>query len=94
MFWNKKTKSQTLKAKVCCGSTPELTTVPKSSCGTSTVQAASCCAVVPSKTKRPEVTEEVVARRAFEIWQHEGQPCGKEMDHWFLAQKELHSADC
>lgn len=32
---------------------------------------------------------EAVRRRAYELWQQEGQPEGQEMDHWFRAEQEI-----
>ena len=31
----------------------------------------------------------VIARRAWEIWQNEGCPAGREVEHWLQAEKEL-----
>ena len=28
-------------------------------------------------------------RRAYEIWEHEGRPHGRDKAHWFLAEAEL-----
>ena len=30
-----------------------------------------------------------IAHRAWEIWQHEGCPEGRDMEHWLQAEKEL-----
>lgn len=30
-----------------------------------------------------------VAERAYEIWEREGRPAGREMDHWLQAEREL-----
>ena len=32
---------------------------------------------------------EDISKRAFEIWEQEGKPTGKEQDHWLLAEAEL-----
>lgn len=32
---------------------------------------------------------EAVRRRAYELWQQEGYPIGREMDHWFQAEQEM-----
>lgn len=32
---------------------------------------------------------EQIAKRAFEIWQHEGEIEGKEQEHWLRAEAEL-----
>ena len=38
-------------------------------------------------------THEVVAQRAHEIWQSEGCPEGRALEHWFRAVSELKRAD-
>jgi hypothetical protein len=30
-----------------------------------------------------------ILRRAYEIWENEGRPHGRDKDHWFLAEAEL-----
>jgi hypothetical protein len=30
-----------------------------------------------------------ILRRAYEIWEHEGRPHGRDKAHWFLAEAEL-----
>ena len=30
-----------------------------------------------------------ILRRAYEIWEHEGRPQGRDKVHWFLAEAEL-----
>lgn len=32
---------------------------------------------------------EEISKRAFEIWEKEGQPEGRELDHWLKAEQEL-----
>lgn len=32
---------------------------------------------------------EAVRRRAYELWQAEGQPQGNQLDHWFRAEQEI-----
>lgn len=34
-------------------------------------------------------TQMDIARRAFEIFLAEGQPLGRDAEHWFLAEREL-----
>jgi len=34
------------------------------------------------------VTPETIAKRAYEIWQREGQPSGRAEAHWCQAEKE------
>jgi hypothetical protein len=35
------------------------------------------------------VTYEEIAKRAFKIWQQQGQPEGREQEHWLQAEAEL-----
>ncbi len=35
------------------------------------------------------ITYEEIAKRAFEIWQKEGEIEGREQDHWLRAESEL-----
>lgn len=39
---------------------------------------------------RPQADE--VAARAYQIWDHEGRPDGRDVDHWLQAEQELRSA--
>ncbi|MCC6220113.1 MAG: DUF2934 domain-containing protein [Deltaproteobacteria bacterium] len=33
--------------------------------------------------------DDAVRARAYEIWLAEGKPSGREMEHWFLAEREV-----
>ncbi|MEX1181257.1 MAG: DUF2934 domain-containing protein [Cucumibacter sp.] len=33
--------------------------------------------------------KDIVARRAYEIWQSRGHPHGQDQDHWLMAEREL-----
>jgi hypothetical protein len=35
------------------------------------------------------ITYEQIAQRAFEIWKREGEPVGKDQEHWLQAEEEL-----
>ena len=35
------------------------------------------------------ITYEQIAQRAYEIWEREGKPEGREQEHWLLAEEEL-----
>ena len=35
------------------------------------------------------IPEEAIRQRSYLIWQREGQPGGKALDHWFRAKTEL-----
>lgn len=32
-----------------------------------------------------------IAKRAYRIWEGEGRPAGKDLDHWLRAEAELHA---
>lgn len=36
-------------------------------------------------------THDVIARRAYEIWESEGRPDGRAADHWFRAVQQLNA---
>jgi hypothetical protein len=35
------------------------------------------------------ITYEEIAKRAFELWRNEGEPEGREQEHWLQAEQEL-----
>ena len=37
------------------------------------------------------VTESSISERAYSIWEREGRPAGKELDHWLQAEAELNT---
>ena len=37
----------------------------------------------------PEATHPTVAERAYQIWEDEGKPSGRDIDHWLKAEAEL-----
>ncbi len=39
-----------------------------------------------------EVSSEIIARRAYELYQQEGAPDGRDLEHWLRAERELVSA--
>ena len=39
----------------------------------------------------PDIDEVWVRKRAHEIWEAEGRPDGKEIDHWYVAAAEFRS---
>lgn len=43
--------------------------------------------------KRDEDREERIRRRAFALWDQAGRPGGREMEHWFAAEREIDEAD-
>jgi hypothetical protein len=38
---------------------------------------------------RPDALDERVRRRAYELWESEGRPAGREHDHWLQAEREV-----
>ena len=46
-------------------------------------------AAAPIVAAKPAITFDVIAQRAYEIWQRQG---GSESDNWFLAESELRAA--
>ena len=38
---------------------------------------------------RHEVTKDVIAKRAYIIWEQQGRPQGHDMANWLLAEKQL-----
>lgn len=43
----------------------------------------------PKKVDKPAVDSDMIAARAWEIWQREGCPEGRDREHWLQAEKEL-----
>src|SRR6185503_3138338 len=46
-----------------------------------------------STSTGPEVSADVVSRRAYEIWESEGRPEGCDFRHWLQAEHELKVGD-
>jgi hypothetical protein len=42
-----------------------------------------------SPTANVELSEAEIARVAYEIWEEEGRPEGRDLEHWMLARKRL-----
>ena len=47
---------------------------------------------VPHATRALPLREEV-EHRAYEIWEREGRPEGRDIEHWFAAERQLLGAD-
>jgi hypothetical protein len=41
---------------------------------------------------RKTPTQEEIARRAYELWEKDGRPEGREREHWSRAERELANA--
>ena len=46
-------------------------------------------ATVATSRGRQDDLHERVRRRAYELWESEGRPAGREHDHWFQAEREV-----
>lgn len=51
--------------------------------------AAAAITASPATTKRPDL--DAVAQRAYEIFEREGRPHGRDVEHWLRAEAELSS---
>jgi hypothetical protein len=47
--------------------------------------------VAVASTGRQDELQERVRQRAYELWESEGRPAGREYDHWLQAERELAS---
>ncbi len=48
-------------------------------------------AAPPARATR-QPSHDAVARRAFELWEQEGRPPGRDREHWLQAEAELREA--
>lgn len=53
------------------------------------VQAPTATAVTPLATARRQITSDLIAVRAYSIWEQEGRPQGHDVANWLLAEKQL-----
>lgn len=44
-----------------------------------------------TKGKAGPVTSQDIAERAYQMWEQEGYPSGRELEHWVAAEHELNS---
>jgi hypothetical protein len=42
-----------------------------------------------SASPSPRASAQDVAIRAYEIWEREGRPAGRDLEHWSMAESEL-----
>ncbi len=40
-------------------------------------------------SRAPELSEADIARVAYEIWEQEGRPEGRDLEHWMMARRRL-----
>ena len=45
--------------------------------------------VAPQSAHRREITSDLIAQRAYVIWEQQGRPQGREKDNWLLAESQL-----
>jgi hypothetical protein len=45
--------------------------------------------LIPGLEELEKELDDRVRKRAYEIWLEEGQPQGRELDHWFRAKQDL-----
>ncbi len=64
-----------------------MATVQKTQASAQRVQSVKSPAARPAATQPP--TNEMIAARAYEIWQQNGCPEGCEQEHWLQAEREL-----
>jgi H+-transporting ATPase len=43
----------------------------------------------PQAPQRREITSDVIALRAYNLWEQQGRPPGREMANWLLAESQL-----
>jgi hypothetical protein len=46
----------------------------------------------PVPAKNSVITDDIVAKRAHEIWEKRGRPPGRSKAHWLQAERELKAA--
>ena len=47
--------------------------------------------ILADVTVERSLLRDEVARRAYEIWEREGNPSGRDLEHWVRAEEELRS---
>ncbi|MBI2510662.1 MAG: DUF2934 domain-containing protein [Opitutae bacterium] len=47
---------------------------------------------VSNQTRALPLRDEI-AQRAYELWEHDGRPEGRDVDHWLSAERQLLGAD-
>lgn len=79
MFEKEPAKSAAAKPKGKAAATPRAkTTATKSGSGTAA-----------GAKRREDNTYERIQRRAYELWENEGRPAGREHAHWLQAEREI-----
>jgi hypothetical protein len=43
----------------------------------------------PQPAPRPEITTELIAARAYALWEQQGRPHGRDLANWLLAESQL-----
>jgi hypothetical protein len=83
----KTTKPKTTKsaAKVSTATPPAATRAPKQSLKTSPAKAGNAPSIAP----RREITSDLIAERAYILWEKQGRPPGHDVANWLLAESQL-----
>ncbi len=82
MKTSKTTKSKTTKT----------TSVPPADVPVRAATATAVAAKAPAKqmtAPRREITTDLIAQRAYIIWEQQGRPQGKDLQNWLLAENQL-----
>jgi Protein of unknown function (DUF2934) len=74
----KSAKSRTEKNTITAPAAPRRTTIVKAT-----------KAMAPAKQPSRVVTTEVIASRAYTLWEKAGRPHGRDVEYWLQAEKEL-----
>ena len=43
-------------------------------------------------TRSDDASREMIARRAYELWEASGRPMGRDLEHWLQAEQAIHPA--
>lgn len=64
---------------------------PSKTAATPARSASSCPSdpVVKAKKAQVVLTHEMIAKRAYEIWERKGRPVGQDLENWQQAEREL-----
>ena len=88
---------KTLKSKKITAPTPAAVTTPAAKAPAAPVPARVTAGTTPAPkapattapAPRREVTSEIIAARAYTIWEQKGRPQGNDLENWLLAESQL-----
>jgi hypothetical protein len=82
MLERRTARSAAAKPKATAATAPKAkTTGPKA--------ASQAAAGKPAAKRRVDETREYIQRRAYELWESEGRPAGRDQAHWLQAESEI-----